>query len=46
MQESGISNTGLNLLIKKGYKILKLETYFTSGPEESRAWTIEKIVRP
>jgi GTP-binding protein YchF len=42
MQESGISNTGLNLLIKKGYKILKLETYFTSGPEESRAWAIEK----
>ena len=26
----------------KGYKILELETYFTSGPEETRAWTIEK----
>ena len=40
MNESGIKETGLNLLIKTGYKILKLETFFTSGPEESRAWTI------
>ena len=34
--------TGLDLLIQRGYKILELETYFTSGPEETRAWTIEK----
>ena len=40
MNESGIKETGLNLLIKTGYEILKLETFFTSGPEESRAWTI------
>ena len=40
MTESGIKETGLNLLIKTGYEILKLETFFTSGPEESRAWTI------
>ena len=26
----------------KGYNILKLETFFTSGPEETRAWTIKK----
>jgi hypothetical protein len=38
--ESRIKNTGLNSLIKTGYKVLKLETFFTSGPEESRAWTI------
>ena len=38
----GIDETGLNLLIRKGYNILELETYFTSGPEESRAWTIKK----
>lgn len=38
--ELGTKNTGLNSLIKTGYKILKLETFFTSGPEESRAWTI------
>ena len=40
MNESGIKETGLNLLIKTGYEILKLETFFTSCPEESRAWTI------
>ena len=37
-----IKNTGLNSLIKKGYNLLELETFFTSGPEESRAWTIQK----
>ncbi len=37
-----LKETGLNLLIQKGYKILDLNTYFTSGPEETRAWTIEK----
>ena len=42
MNMIGIDETGLNLLIKKGYNILELETYFTSGPEESRAWTIKK----
>ena len=40
MTESRIKETGLDLLIKTGYKILNLETFFTSGPEESRAWTI------
>ena len=38
----GIDKTGLNMLIRKGYDILELETYFTSGPEETRAWTIKK----
>ena len=42
MLESGIKNTGLNNLIKTGYSALGLSTFFTSGPEESRAWTIEK----
>ena len=42
MKMIGLNQTGLDLLIKKGYKILNLETYFTSGPEETRAWTIEK----
>tara|TARA_B100000579_G_scaffold320781_1_gene270414 strand:+ start:266 stop:1339 length:1074 start_codon:yes stop_codon:yes gene_type:complete len=42
MIEAGIKNTGLNNLIKTGYKTLGLSTFFTSGPEESRAWTIEK----
>jgi ribosome-binding ATPase len=42
MSESGIKNTGLNNLIKTGYSTLGLSTFFTSGPEESRAWTIKK----
>ncbi len=42
MNMIGLKETGLNLLIKKGYDILELETYFTSGPEETRAWTIQK----
>jgi len=41
MLESGIKNTGLNNLIKTGYSTLGLSTFFTSRPEESRAWTIE-----
>jgi len=42
MEMIGLKETGLNLLIKKGYSILELDTYFTSGPEETRAWTIQK----
>tara|TARA_Y100000590_G_scaffold73904_1_gene81449 strand:+ start:2094 stop:3167 length:1074 start_codon:yes stop_codon:yes gene_type:complete len=42
MLESGIKSTGLDNLIKAGYTTLGLSTFFTSGPEESRAWTIEK----
>jgi len=42
MLETGIKNTGLDNLIKTGYSTLGLSTFFTSGPEESRAWTIEK----
>ena len=37
-----IKETGLNSLIKKGYNLLSLKTFFTSGSEESRAWTIAK----
>ncbi len=42
MQEIGLDKTGLNQLIKEGYELLKLDTFFTSGPEESRAWTVKK----
>ena len=42
MKMIGLKKTGLNMLIQKGSNILKLETYFTSGPEETRAWTIQK----
>ncbi len=42
MEMIGLKETGLNMLIKKGYKVLELDTYFTSGPEETKAWTIQK----
>ena len=42
MKEIGLDKTGLNRLIKEGYDLLNLDTFFTSGPEESRAWTVEK----
>tara|TARA_B100001741_G_scaffold274809_1_gene244745 strand:+ start:37 stop:1110 length:1074 start_codon:yes stop_codon:yes gene_type:complete len=42
MKMIDLKETGLNILIKKGYKLLELQTFFTSGPEESRAWTITK----
>ena len=42
MKMIGLDETGLNKLIQKGYKILELDTFFTSGPEETRAWTIQK----
>ena len=42
MLESRIKNTALNNLIKTGYNILGLNTFFSSTPKETRAWTIEK----
>ena len=42
MKDIGLNKTGINKLIKEGYDLLKLDTFFTSGPEESKAWTIEK----
>ncbi len=42
MKMINISETGLNSLIRKGYELLSLKTFFTSGPEETRAWTITK----
>jgi len=42
MDMIGLKYTGLSMLIQKGYKILELDTFFTSGPEETRAWTIQK----
>ncbi len=42
MKEIGLEKTGLKQLIREGYDLLNLDTFFTSGPEESRAWTIKK----
>ena len=42
MREIGLEKMGISKLIKEGYDLLDLETFFTSGKEESRAWTIKK----
>ena len=40
LESLGLSEAGLDRVIRAGYKLLKLVTYFTSGPKESRAWTV------
>ncbi len=39
LEELGLDEPGVNKLIHSAYNLLKLKTYFTSGPDESRAWT-------
>jgi GTP-binding protein YchF len=41
-KEMGGDDDGINSLIKEGYNLLGLETYFTTGEDETRAWTIKK----
>ena len=36
----GLDETGLNKLVKSSFKLLNLQTYFTAGPQEARAWAI------
>jgi GTP-binding protein YchF len=40
LSEMGLEEAGLDRLIRAGYALLHLETYFTVGPKEARAWTI------
>jgi GTP-binding protein YchF len=40
LEEMGLEEAGLDRLIKAGYALLHLQTYFTVGPKEARAWTI------
>ncbi|MGR3793691.1 redox-regulated ATPase YchF [Vannielia sp. SX4] len=40
LEELGLKEAGLSRLIKAGYELLHLQTYFTVGPKEARAWTI------
>ncbi|MEL7201796.1 MAG: redox-regulated ATPase YchF, partial [Pseudomonadota bacterium] len=40
LETLGLEEPGLNKLIRAGYKLLGLQTYFTAGPKEARAWTI------
>ena len=40
LEEMGLEEAGLSRLIKAGYSLLALQTYFTVGPKEARAWTV------
>jgi ribosome-binding ATPase YchF (GTP1/OBG family) len=40
LADMGLDEPGLARLIRAGYKLLGLQTYFTAGPKEVRAWTI------
>ncbi len=40
IKELGLQESGLDRLIRRAYKLLELDTFFTTGPDETRAWTI------
>jgi ribosome-binding ATPase YchF (GTP1/OBG family) len=42
LSDLGLSETGLARVIRAGYDLLHLITFFTAGPKETRAWTVEK----
>lgn len=42
LEEMGLEEAGLDRLIRAGYELLGLQTYFTVGPKEARAWTITR----
>lgn len=42
IKELGLKQSGLDKLIQISYKLLGLETFFTTGPDETRAWTVKK----
>jgi len=45
LAELGLDEPGLNRVVRAGYALLGLETYFTAGPKEVRAWTIPASAR-
>ena len=45
LAEMGLDEPGLNRLIRAGYQLLDLVTYFTVGPKEARAWTVTRGTR-
>ena len=42
LEAAGLKESGVNRLIRSAYALLNLETYFTTGPDETRAWTYTK----
>ena len=45
LEEVGLAESGVARLIKSAYRLLNLETYFTTGPDETRAWTYRKGIK-
>ena len=41
LEELGLKEAGLDRMIKAGYELLDLKTFFTAGPKEARAWTVK-----
>jgi len=42
LHEMGLGEPGLDALVRAAYRLLDLETFFTAGPKEARAWTIHR----
>jgi hypothetical protein len=42
LEELGLDEPGVNKMIHAAYKLLQLQTFLTTGPDESRAWTFKK----
>jgi GTP-binding protein YchF len=42
LKDMGLEEPGLAVLVRAAYKLLDLETFFTAGPKEARAWTIHR----
>ncbi len=42
LQDAGLAEPSVNLMIRAAYDLLNLQSYFTEGPKEVRAWTVKK----
>jgi ribosome-binding ATPase YchF (GTP1/OBG family) len=42
LEDAGLSEPGVNKMIRAAYAMLNLQSFFTAGPKEVRAWTIKK----
>ncbi|MBX5454006.1 MAG: redox-regulated ATPase YchF [Acidobacteriia bacterium] len=45
LEELGLAESGLDRIVRAGYELLNLITFFTAGPKESRAWTVVRGTR-
>jgi ribosome-binding ATPase YchF (GTP1/OBG family) len=45
LEAAGLQESGVSRLIKAAYHLLQLQTYFTTGPDETRAWTFVKGIK-